>query len=53
MAKLDQEVVAKLPQCAKVELILVSGYADGLGSQQYNQKLSERRADAVKAYLAK
>ena len=53
MAKLDKDVVAKLPQCAKVELILVSGYTDRLGSQQYNQKLSERRADAVKAYLVK
>lgn len=53
MAKLDRDVVAKLPQCAKVELILVSGYTDRLGSQQYNQKLSERRADAVKAYLVK
>ncbi len=53
MAKLDQEVVAKLPQCATVELILVSGYTDRLGSQQYNQKLSEKRANAVKAYLVK
>jgi OmpA-OmpF porin, OOP family len=53
MARLDQDVVAKLPQCATVELILVSGYTDRLGSQQYNQKLSEKRADAVKAYLVK
>ena len=53
MAKLDEGVVAKLPQCAKIELILVSGYTDRLGSQQYNQKLSEKRADAVKAYLVK
>jgi OOP family OmpA-OmpF porin len=53
MAKLDQDVVAKLPQCANVELVLVSGYTDRLGSQQYNQKLSEKRADAVKAYLVK
>ncbi len=53
MARLDKDVVAKLPLCAKVDLILVSGYTDRLGSQQYNQKLSERRADAVKAYLAK
>jgi len=53
MARLDKDVVAKLPQCAKVDLILVSGYTDRLGSQQYNQKLSERRADAVKTYLAK
>ncbi len=53
MARLDKDVVAKLPLCAKVDLILVSGYTDRLGSQQYNQKLSERRADAVKAYLVK
>jgi OmpA-OmpF porin, OOP family len=53
MAKLDKDVVAQLPQCAKVELILVSGYTDRIGSQQYNQKLSEKRADAVKAYLVK
>ena len=53
MAKLDKDVVAKVPQCAKLDLILVSGYTDRLGSQQYNQKLSEKRADAVKAYLVK
>jgi OOP family OmpA-OmpF porin len=53
MDTLDKEVVAKLSQCAKLEIILVSGHTDRLGSQQYNQKLSERRADAVKAYLVK
>jgi OOP family OmpA-OmpF porin len=53
MTKLDQDVVAKLPQCATIELILISGYTDRLGSQQFNQKLSEKRADAVKAYLVK
>jgi len=30
---------------------LVQGYTDLSGSVEYNQKLSERRADAVKAYL--
>lgn len=53
MAKLDRDVLAKVPLCAKLELILISGYTDRLGSQQYNQKLSEKRADAVKAYLVK
>lgn len=52
-AKLDKEVIAKLQTCARIELILVSGFTDRLGSQQYNQKLSERRANAVKAYLVK
>lgn len=34
------------------DVILVTGHADRLGSAGYNQKLSERRANAVKAYLA-
>jgi OOP family OmpA-OmpF porin len=29
----------------------VSGHADSLGSSQYNQRLSKRRAEAVRAYL--
>lgn len=29
----------------------VSGHTDSIGTNQYNQKLSERRANAVKAYL--
>jgi OmpA-OmpF porin, OOP family len=33
------------------ETILVTGHTDRLGSNQYNQKLSERRANAVNAYL--
>jgi outer membrane protein OmpA-like peptidoglycan-associated protein len=31
---------------------LIQGYTDGLGVDAYNQKLSERRAAAVKAWLA-
>jgi OOP family OmpA-OmpF porin len=36
---------------AKYEVILVTGHADRFGSNEYNQKLSERRANAVKDYL--
>lgn len=32
--------------------IFVVGHADRIGSDEYNQKLSERRANAVKEYLA-
>jgi OOP family OmpA-OmpF porin len=53
LGTLDSGVVAKAQQCATLELILVSGHADRLGSQQFNQKLSEKRAEAVKAYLVK
>ena len=31
--------------------MLVTGHTDRLGSQQYNQKLSEKRAEVVKGYL--
>jgi OmpA-OmpF porin, OOP family len=52
-SRLDRDVVAKIADCSRLDLVLVSGHTDRLGSQQYNQKLSEKRADAVKAYLIK
>ena len=50
-AKLD-----KLVQDIKgvnVEVIIATGHTDSVGSDAYNQKLSVRRAEAVKAYLVK
>ncbi len=35
----------------KLEVILAVGHADRIGSDKYNQKLSERRAEAVKAFF--
>jgi outer membrane protein OmpA-like peptidoglycan-associated protein len=32
--------------------VAIHGYTDSLGSEEYNQGLSERRANSVKAYLA-
>ena len=49
---LDTEVIAKIKQITKLELVLVTGHTDRLGSQAYNQKLSERRAATVRDYLA-
>ncbi|CAG0952251.1 Outer membrane protein A [Burkholderiales bacterium] len=49
---LDTEVVARLKEVQKLELVLVTGHTDRLGSQAYNQKLSEKRANAVKDHLA-
>src|SRR5881394_703192 len=34
-----------------VEVVIAIGHADRIGGDAYNQKLSVRRADAVKAYL--
>jgi OOP family OmpA-OmpF porin len=50
-SRLDQDVVGRLATCASIEAVVIEGHADRLGSQQYNQKLSERRAESVKAYL--
>jgi len=32
--------------------VVIEGYTDSVGSEDYNQGLSERRADSVKSYLA-
>lgn len=48
--KLD-DVAALLSANSGVTNVVVTGYADRLGSDKYNQKLSERRANSVKAYL--
>ncbi len=50
-AMIDEKVLPGLAKCATVSIILVQGHTDRLGSQSYNQKLSERRAEAVVAYL--
>lgn len=35
----------------ELEVLIAVGHADRFGSDSYNQKLSEKRAEAVKAYL--
>ena len=50
-ARLDKDVLGRLPGCATLESVVIEGHTDRLGSQQYNQKLSEKRADSVKKYL--
>lgn len=48
---LNDEVVTKMKEAPQVEAIAVTGYADRIGAEEYNQELSERRAAAVKEYL--
>ena len=48
-AKLD-DLVGKLKPI-NLEVIIAVGHTDGIGSDAYNNKLSVRRAESVKAYL--
>jgi OOP family OmpA-OmpF porin len=49
IAKLD-DLVAKLSKVT-LEVIIAVGHTDSIGTDAYNQKLSVRRSEAVKAYL--
>lgn len=48
-AKLD-ELIKKL-QSVTLEVVIVVGHTDSVGTDAYNLKLGDRRASAVKAYL--
>ena len=48
-AKLD-DLVGKV-KGVNLEVIIAVGHTDSIGTVEYNQKLSVRRAEAVKAYL--
>ncbi|HQU15201.1 MAG: hypothetical protein B7Z66_05715 [Chromatiales bacterium 21-64-14] len=45
------DIVATLKKDVKEPQIHITGYTDRIGSKPYNQKLSLRRAEAVKSYL--
>ena len=44
------ELVEKV-QGINLEVMVAIGHTDSIGTEAYNQRLSERRANAVKAYL--
>lgn len=44
-------VAEKMKANPDIEVVMITGYTDRLGSDKYNQKLSERRANQVKEYL--
>jgi OOP family OmpA-OmpF porin len=50
--KLDSEVIERSRrEYSDIKVINVNGHTDRIGPAEANQKLSQRRADAVKAYL--
>jgi len=44
------EALSKI-QGTDLEMVIATGHTDSVGTEAYNQKLSERRAQAVKDYL--
>ncbi len=45
------DIAAKMKPPVNLEVALVVGHTDRIGTDDYNQKLSEKRAAAVKSYL--
>jgi OOP family OmpA-OmpF porin len=48
-SKLDD--LASKVKGINLEVVIAVGHADSIGSDEYNQRLSQRRAEAVKAYM--
>ncbi|MGD8615716.1 MAG: OmpA family protein, partial [Gammaproteobacteria bacterium] len=49
--KLDEVVGSLRPKALENKRIEITGYTDRIGTESYNQQLSERRAQAVRDYL--
>jgi OOP family OmpA-OmpF porin len=49
--RIDNEVINKLNICEKLDSITVTGHTDNIGTQEYNQELSAKRASNVVTYL--
>ena len=50
---LDEKIVTRMKMHPEIALLIITGHADRIGTEEYNQDLSERRANAVKAYLVR
>src|SRR5688500_1806102 len=50
-ATLEREILPKLANGAELRMVHISGHADRLGDPEYNRKPSEKRAEALRAYL--
>jgi OOP family OmpA-OmpF porin len=50
-AQIDKEVIEPMRGMSSISLIYIEGHTDRIGSPQANQRLSERRAEAVANYL--
>ena len=51
VAALERDILPRLASGAELRFVHISGHADRLGDAEYNRKLSEKRAEALRAYL--
>jgi len=51
LARLDGEIVPKLVESKGIRYLHVYGHSDRIGPAEYNRRLSEQRAETVRAYL--
>jgi OOP family OmpA-OmpF porin len=49
--QINDGIVGMMKKYPKDGAVLITGHADRIGNEEYNLALSQRRADAVKAYL--
>lgn len=49
--QLMRNLIAKLGEFSEIEKVEIIGHTDDRGSDEYNQILSERRADTIKGFL--
>lgn len=48
-----ENLTSQLAGYDNIEKLVITGHTDSQGGEAYNQKLSEKRADAVRAYIVK
>jgi len=53
VAPVERSKIDSIADTAKNVRIIVAGYTDHFGTEQYNQGLSDKRAQSVKAYLVR
>jgi OOP family OmpA-OmpF porin len=49
--RIADDILPKLAQCKTITSVVITGHTDHIGSREFNQQLSEKRARALATYL--